>query len=596
MAADDVSRVLERALKRERAARHAAEELLETKSAELYEKNQELLAARHVLEERVNERTSDLEKARDEALSLMEQRTVFLARISHELRTPLNAILGIVDLMQQDAQGDLQQNQLGKINTSSRMLLEMINEILDYTKIESGELSIAEQPCDVAEIVSNAVDMLSLEADRKNVSLYVQVRAGLPQKLLMDPYRVGQIVINLLSNAVKFTDEGSVTVALDIHGTNPAKVEISVTDTGSGIAEGEIETAFTPFKQVHHEGRAEISGTGLGLAIVKRICDRIGGEVNVESTLGRGSKFTVSFPARTVNHSVGIVGDLSTSPLASRMVKTPAESHSAQGQTLESYRGIGANRPLKILVADDNEVNREVVAMQLDFLGYSADYVSNGEEAVLAVDAKDYDLVLLDIGMPVLDGIEACRLIRVMANKRQPFITAVTANAMRGDREKYLAEGMDEYLAKPLAPLDLAKLIERISPAPLPELVRGTQTSPAYPSPVDLLDVEELGLRLGEMMRPMLQKLVPVFSAELPKRIDGIHTAHANEETLELAALFHALKGASASVGATVLNEQAATLEVFCKGGKLPMQTDIEAFVACAQQTAAQLQTFVGRE
>lgn len=603
--------ILQRALDRERMARSEAEQLLESKSSELFESNRQLLDAQGALEEKVAERTRALEllveelnvaakgrsealielrQARDEALRLMEGRTDFFARISHDLRTPLNAIVGLVKLLLQEDLASDQKSKLATIDNSGRVLLSMINEILEFTKIDAGEVNVELVPTDIAGVTNSAIDMLTEEASRKDIPIYLRSRSGLPEQLLLDPMRVEQILINLLSNAVKFTNTGSITVDLDIKdGPNPRLV-LRVTDTGSGIPPDRLDKIFLPFKQTGKGGLVTMGGTGLGLAIVDRLVRLLGGEIDVQSTVGKGSSFEILLPAEKPQVVLGSAQEnLVDNP---RQGKTSVANDLATDVAkLDAYKNMGQSKPLKLLVADDNQVNREVLEFHLTFLGYEADYVSNGEEAIRATIERNYDLILIDISMPVVNGEEACSAIRALKDVVQPTIVAVTASAMPGDKERYLAAGMDDYLAKPLAPLTLANLLQDITPA------GGDSKVWVRPEaiPGELIDIDELQRRLGDMVEPMLTKIAPVFLAELSGRLAKLEAAYKKRNESEVISLLHALKGSSASTGCLVLAGQCAEGEALARAGKRLDAQRIDTLVDCARETGVALQQYVAK-
>jgi len=576
--------VLKRALERERLARAAAESLLESKSTELYESNQQLTESQEALERKVIERTEELKQARDEAIRLMEERTVFLARISHELRTPLNSILGIVQLMLQEEAREGARRKLETVNASSEVLLSMINKILDFTKIEAGESAVESVATNVAGIVDEAVDMLAQTALSKNVALYTQKRAGFPELVITDPSRLTQIVLNLLSNAVKFTSEGSVTINLDVENDQQPQLLISVEDTGVGVRPDRLE------KEVHS------GGTGLGLSIVQQSVNLLGGEVTVYSTPGQGSTFTARIPVELVaaEHDQTLEKRLKHDNDDSAEQVQPGDSRSGTSSDLGAYQSMGESNPLRILVADDNEMNRSVIEMQLDFLGYQADFVANGEEVVRAVKMHSYDLVLMDISMPLMNGEEACRAIRKMSEIEQPVVVAVTASALAGDRERYLRGGMDHYLPKPVDSVELAKLVKKVAGDVSDSRKSGfTEATGEIDSTDSLIDLEELKLRLGSMMEPMLVKVSPIFLAELPARLASLRLAWESGKAEELVAVIHSLKGSAASVGAAVMAEKYGECEVQLRNGAGIEKSLLEDLTVCARATAEQLQQVV---
>jgi len=590
---DKVS-VLQRALLRERLARASAEQLLESKSSELYETNQRLSDAREALEQKVSERTAELQDARDEAVRLMEDRMIFLARISHELRTPLNSILGIVQIMLQEESREATSRKLETVNASSNVLLTMINKILDFTKLEAGESAVESVECHVGGLLDDAVDMLAQTAAGKGVALYVQKRAGSPNRIMSDPSRLTQILLNLLSNAVKFTSEGSVTVNLDVLSEPSPQLVLTVRDTGVGIHPEGLESIFLPFKQ-SPEGRSVHSGgTGLGLSIVKHSVQLLGGDIEATSEMGKGSIFTVRLPIVLASAESDLVNvknepaDIVSDDVRSRHPRPSARSVSA----LPSYQGMGKSNPLRILVADDNEMNRSVIEMQLEYLGYRGDYVANGEEVVRAVSAHQYDVVLMDISMPIMNGEDACKAIRSMTKIEQPIVVAVTASALSGDRERYLKNGMDHYLAKPVDSVELAKYLKWISDDIVASKSLGKTVTLQASSTSDkqFIDLDELAGRLGEMLQPMLLKVAPVFLSELPGRLLRLQAAFETDSAEDLIAMIHALKGSASSVGGSLMANYYDEREAQLRLGRVLSESELEELVDCAQQTAKALE------
>ena len=252
---------------------------------------------------------------------------------------------------------------------------------------------------------------------------------------------------------------------------------------------------------------------------------------------------------------------------------------------------MGRNKPLRILVADDNETNRDVVEMQLDYLGYTADYVANGEEVVRAVLEHNYDVVLLDIFMPVMDGEEACRSIRGMNDLLQPCIVAVTASAMPGDRERYLASGMDHFLPKPLSPFALAQVLSDLE-APTRSGLDIAQSQPDVGDSA-YIDMEELKRRLGKMVMPMLGKVGPTFISELPSRLQRLKLAQETKALDELASIFHSLKGSSASAGALRMAALCEDAEIKSRRGELVSEKTVDLVIKCAQLSSAELSGIV---
>ncbi len=387
-----------------------------------------------------------LEAARLAAESGDRAKSQFLAAMSHEIRTPMNAVIGMTTLLRDTPLTVEQADCVETIRTSGELLLTVINDILDFSKIDSGKLEFEHLPFRVAACVGDAVDLLAAAAAAKGISLRAEIAANVPAWVLGDVTRVRQILVNLLSNAVKFTARGGVTVEV---ASRPAAggvagLVFAVRDTGAGIPADRIGRLFQPFSQADASTARHYGGTGLGLAICKRLAEMHGGSMAVESEPGRGSVFTFSIAAPNADAPASEVG------------LTPALDP-----------GFAARHPARILVAEDNQVNQKVVRRLLEKLGYAPELVANGFEALVALRRIPFDLVLMDVEMPELDGPAATRLLRgEFPLERQPVVVAVTAHALVGHRERFLVAGMDEHLAKPIRVERLTALLAR-----LPELL-----------------------------------------------------------------------------------------------------------------------------
>ena len=620
----------EKRFSREREARRKAESILEQRSRELYAANRALEAAKQTLEERVRERTEALEsaveklrveaekrievqkelrRARDSALELADLKTEFLARMSHEIRTPLNAILGLTGLLLDSPVTAEQKIQLETVRTSGQILLRIINDILDMSKIDAGKLDLEYTPTDLSTILKQAFSLVLLDANAKSIEILQQSQAVLPPSVVIDGGRVQQIVTNLLSNAVKYSDGGTVTVGVkvqavaddeiapDLRETNPdaaghwQHVEVSVSDQGYGIEAEEIETLFEPFTRLGSESDANAAGSsGLGLPICRRLCEMMGGEITVDSTPGVGSVFTVCLPAWLPEEA----GYTESSQLETTNISAMHQSRDRllasqdNQQALEQYLEMAQDKPLSVLLADDYDVNRMVLQSQLSSLGYRADAVANGEEVLRALHARSYDVVLMDIRMPVIDGVEATRRIRDRIDGPQPFIVAVTASALKGDRKRYLESGMDDYISKPV---DIVKLGETLARAY--EKRHGGEQLPWTGNLVEMNPVEinlvELEQRLGPGVNSLLSKVIPVYLRELPGRLESLDKALDDEDAETFSRFCHGLKGTSKSIGAVELAEQCSSFELAGYDGELPSRSDFDDLRDLANRTAIAL-------
>jgi len=396
-----------------------------------------------LLEKRIKDRTEQLEEAMRNAQAANQAKSEFLANISHELRTPMNGVIGMLDIIldHKELHGELTE-QIQTAQQCAYSLLALLNDILDLSKIEAGKMNLEQIPFDPRVIVDDCVKAHQPKAAQNGIQLTSQTSAKVPQQLVGDPLRVRQILSNLVSNAVKFTEHGSVSVRMDgeVLDRGQFMLKLTVVDSGTGIPADKLLYIFDKFTQADGSVTRKYGGTGLGLAITRRLVDLHHGEIHVESELGRGTTFVVTLQCE-------MAGEASEQLTPERLPVALAPA---------------LTNPARILVVEDNPVNQKVVTAVLRKRGFSIDLANDGQEAIgkLKNAASSYDLVLMDVQMPVLDGLEATRIIRKETQWKDLPIIAMTAHAMNGDKERCLAAGMNGYISKPVHPAHLLSTVD----------------------------------------------------------------------------------------------------------------------------------------
>ncbi|MDX1348967.1 MAG: PAS domain S-box protein [Putridiphycobacter sp.] len=456
-----------------------------------------------------------LEDAIIVAKSSIKSKEQFMANMSHEIRTPMNAIIGMSALLQKSQLQEKQKHYVNAISTSADNLLMIVNDILDFSKIESGKLSLELIPCDISKVLRNTIKTIELKAEEKGLSLLSDFDID-HSFYLIDPTRLSQILINLLSNAVKFTSNGFVNIKCSVVETksNVDRLKFEVSDSGIGIREDKLSTIFKSFIQAEESTTRKYGGTGLGLAISKQLVELMGGELTVESEFGKGSSFSFEVAVQRTESEEMEVGIKKLDP--------------------------DLVRNLRVLLVEDNDINRFMAITILEAWGCDISTATNGQEAIDLLDRCTFDIVLMDVRMPVMDGIRATEFIRKERRNKVPII-ALTANALKGDNESCLKAGMNDYISKPFQQEELlAVLIKygRTDESPVQLELSEEETTSINES---LIDLTKLSITTNNDQK-FMQKMVELFVADTPEQIDAIELAVSDSNWDEVSRIAHKIK------------------------------------------------------
>jgi CheY-like chemotaxis protein len=499
-----------------------------------------------IIESEVRKRTEELSRAREAAETANRAKTVFLENTSHELRTPMNGIVGMTELALDTNLTAEQRKYLTAVRSSANGLLSLLNDVLDFSTIEAGNLVLESTEFRIRETIEDSLDSFVARAEQKGLRLDYDVHEDVPEVLVGDVRRLRQLIVNLAGNAIKFTERGEVNLRVDLQSQQQDEVEIhfAISDTGVGIPEDKVEKIFRPFEQADTSSTRRFGGAGLGLSLARQLVELMGGRIWAESVVGQGSTF--HFTAR-----FGLA------------VLTDGAAAGIESQQAEIDRAELPERSLKILLAEDNAINQAYAVRILTKNGHSVVVASNGAEAIEHWEREPFDLVLMDLQMPEVDGFQATAAIREREadSDRHTPIIAITAHA---ERDQCLSSGMDGYVAKPIQTDKLFAEIERATGSrSVTASIKQTEAAEESSGPID---VDGLMERVFHD-KDFLGELIDLFAEDGPALLDQLREAISRQDGPLATKTAHTFKGTVGNFCATKAHQMAYEVERLCEEG-----------------------------
>ena len=511
------------------------------------------------------------EKKKQQAILAKEAQAKFLANMSHEIRTPINAVIGMNEMIMRESKNETVLEYASNIQSASDMLLGLVNDILDFTKIESEKLELVEDTYSLAKLLQDEMLLLNTRANGKPIATHIDVDENIPSQLVGDELRIKQILTNILSNAVKYTKEGSVTLKVFFEWNTKEDIQLgfSVIDTGEGIRKEDLPKIFDSFKRLDLNKNRNIQGTGLGLNIAKQLVDLMNGTIGVESEYGKGSTFTVTIPQKVVDKQ----------PIGDFEAKMRDRKKNVSQKTFTAPEA-------KVLVVDDNGMNRTLMKHLLERTKIQVDLAPGGQECLEMTKENKYDVIFMDHMMPEMDGVETLNRLRAdVANvNKHSIVVALTANAVAGCREMYLGYGFDDYFSKPILADKLEELLIELLPKDLVQLEgivheKGTvnandrqkeqaDTSQALEETDDFLEVDrEIGISYCMDSEEFYQEVLGEFCKVVEEYLPKLESSFQNKDWQQYALLTHSLKGNARNIGAMNFSELSLQHELAAKEG-----------------------------